>query len=209
MLFLLWFKLITKQTKTSQLNFLKYSQYYKCIILVKYDVPYEILVIKSMPRSSHQTLPWFYPVGFGISENLMWFLFKKYVMILILYIVQFQNVWRRLPTPIFHCLRLFHSPTRRSLSLNAVYIPSFQVLQGRPRFFLPSGFQLIIIFGSRVGSILSTWPHQMSCFPVISTNIVSCLFIFSLIYSFVFLTSLEILADPLNASTSVALILLI
>ena len=98
------------------------------------------------------------------------------------------------PTSIFHCLRLFHSSTRRSLSLMAVYIPSFQVLRGRPRFFLPSGFQLIIIFGSRVGSILSTWPHQMSCFPVISSNIVSCLFIFSLIYSFIFLSSLEILA---------------
>ena len=48
-------------------------------------------------------------------------------------------------------------------------------------FFLPSGFQLIMIFGSRVGSILSTWPCQMSCFRVISPYIVSCLFIFSLI----------------------------
>jgi len=66
------------------------------------------------------------------------------------------NVWRRLPTSTFHCLRLFHSPTRRSLSFMAVYIPSFQVLRGRPRFSLPSGFQLIMIFGSRVGSILST-----------------------------------------------------
>jgi len=53
----------------------------------------------------------------------------------------------------------------------AVYIPSFQVLQGRPRFFLPSGFQLIIISGNRVGSILSTWPYQMSCFRVISSSI--------------------------------------
>jgi hypothetical protein len=35
---------------------------------------------------------------------------------------------------------------------------------GRPRFFSPSGFQWIIIFGSRVGSILSTWPYQISCF---------------------------------------------
>jgi hypothetical protein len=33
--------------------------------------------------------------------------------------------------------------------------------------------------------------------------------IFPLIYSFVFLSSLEILADPLNASISVALILLL
>ena len=30
----------------------------------------------------------------------------------------------------------------------AVYIPSFLVLRGRPRFFLPSGFQLIMFFGN-------------------------------------------------------------
>jgi hypothetical protein len=47
----------------------------------------------------------------------------------------------------------------------AVYIPSFQVLWGRPRFFFPSGFQWIIIFGSRAGSILSTWLYQISCVP--------------------------------------------
>ena len=40
-------------------------------------------------------------------------------------------------------------------------------------FSLPSGFQLIIIFGNRVGSILSTCPYQISCFRVISSNIVS------------------------------------
>jgi len=68
------------------------------------------------------------------------------------------NIWRRLPTFTFHCLRLFYSPILRSLSFMAVYIPSSQVLLGWPRFFLPSGFQWIIIFGSRVGSILSTWP---------------------------------------------------
>ena len=48
------------------------------------------------------------------------------------------------------------------------YIPSFQVLRGRPRFFLPSGFQWTIISGSRVGSFLSTWPYQISCFFVMS-----------------------------------------
>ena len=52
------------------------------------------------------------------------------------------------PTSIFHCLRLFHSSTPRSLSLMAVYIQSFQVLRERPHFFLLSGLQLIIIFGS-------------------------------------------------------------
>ena len=65
-------------------------------------------------------------------------------------------------------------------------------------FSFPSGFQLIIIFGNRVGSILSTCPYQMSCFRVISSNIVSGASIFSLIYYFVFLSSLEILADRLN-----------
>ena len=35
----------------------------------------------------------------------------------------------------------------------AVYIPSFQVPLGRPRFFLPLVFQLIIIFGNRFGLI--------------------------------------------------------
>ena len=80
----------------------------------------------------------------------------------------------------------------------SVYIPSFQVFRGRPSFFLPSGFQWTIIFGSRVGSILSTWPNQISCFRVVSFNIISCPSIFPLIYSFVFLLSLEILADRLN-----------
>ena len=70
-------------------------------------------------------------------------------------------------------------------------------------------FQLIIIFGNRVGSILSICPNQMSCFRVISSNIVSGASIFSLIYTFVFLSSLEILADRLNASISAALILLL
>jgi hypothetical protein len=86
-----------------------------------------------------------------------------------------EIVLRRLPTSIFHCLQLFHSPILRPLSLMAVYtyIPSFQVLRGRPRFFLPTGFQLIIIFGNRVRSILSTRPYQMSCFQVISSIIVS------------------------------------
>jgi len=95
------------------------------------------------------------------------------------------------------------------LSHSSLYIPSFLVLRGRHRFFLPSGFLLIIIFGNRVRSVLSTWPYQMSCFRVISSNIVFCAFIFSLIYSFVFLSSLEILADRLNVSISVALILLV
>ena len=34
-------------------------------------------------------------------------------------------------------------------------------------FFLPSGFQLIIIFGNRFRAILSTCPYQISCFRVI------------------------------------------
>ena len=45
-----------------------------------------------------------------------------------------------------------------------IYIPFFQFFRGRLRFLLPSGFQLIINFGDRVGSILSTCPYQMSCF---------------------------------------------
>jgi len=116
---------------------------------------------------------------------------------------------RRLQTFIFHCLRLFHSPILRSLSFMTVYIPSFQVLRGRPRFFLPSSFQWIIIFGSGVGSILSTWPYPISCFLVMSSNIISCASIFLLIYSFVFLSSLDTLADLLNASIPVALIFLL
>jgi len=118
--------------------------------------------------------------------------------------------------PIFPFLDLFHSwlyishlSIPRSLSLLAVYIPSFQVLRGRPRFSLPSGLQLNVIFGNRVGSILSTWTYQMSCFQVISSNIVSCSFIFPLIYSFVFLSSLEILAYRRNASIPVTLITLL
>ena len=79
-----------------------------------------------------------------------------------------------------HCLQLFHSPILRPLSLMAVYIPSFQVLRGWPRFFLPTGFQLIIIFVNRVRSILSTCPYQMSCLRVISSNIVSGASIFFL-----------------------------
>ena len=90
-----------------------------------------------------------------------------------------------------------------------VYIPSFQVLYGRPCSFHPSGFQLIMIFGNRVGSILSTCPYQMSCFRVISSNTVSVASIFSPIYSFVFISSSEILADRLNASISAASILLL
>ena len=39
------------------------------------------------------------------------------------YLRGFKTFWRRLPTSIFHCLRLFHSPTRRSLSLMDVCIP--------------------------------------------------------------------------------------
>ena len=45
--------------------------------------------------------------------------------------------------------------------------------------------------------------YQMSCFQVISPIIVSCTFIFPRIHSFVFLSSLQIPADPLNASISV------
>jgi len=68
----------------------------------------------------------------------------------------------------------------KSLSFMAVYIPSFQVLRGRPRFFLPSGFQWIAIFGSRGWSILSTLLYQKSCFRVMSSNIISCASIFPL-----------------------------
>jgi hypothetical protein len=55
-------------------------------------------------------------------------------------------------------------PILRSLSPIAVYIPSFRVLRGRPHFSHPPGFQLIMIFGNRVGSILSTWPYQIELF---------------------------------------------
>jgi len=44
-----------------------------------------------------------------------------------IYIVLVLKVWRCLWTSIFHCLRLFHSPILKFLSLIAVYIPSFQV----------------------------------------------------------------------------------
>jgi len=59
----------------------------------------------------------------------------------------------------FHIYRLFHSPILRSLSFMAVYIPSFQVLRGRPRFFVPSRFQCIfthIIFTYTNYTILQT-----------------------------------------------------
>jgi hypothetical protein len=81
---------------------------------------------------------------------------------------------------IFHCLPLFHSPILGSLPFIPVYIPSFQVLRGRPRFFLPSGFHWIMIFVSRVGSILSRWPYtyQNICFQIMSSNIISCASIF-------------------------------
>jgi hypothetical protein len=68
---------------------------------------------------------------------------------------------------------------------------------------------LIIILGNHVRSILSTCPYQISFFRIMSSNIVSCASIFPLIYSFVFLSNLEILAGRLNVSISVALILLI
>jgi hypothetical protein len=43
------------------------------------------------------------------------------------------------------------------------YIPSFQVLRGRPRFILSSGYPVGHIFGNCTSSILSTCPYQMSC----------------------------------------------
>jgi hypothetical protein len=61
----------------------------------------------------------------------------------------------------------------------------------------------------------SHWVHFLNMsipnelFRVTLFNIVSCASIFLLIYSFVFLSSLEILADRLNASNSDALILLL
>jgi hypothetical protein len=62
---------------------------------------------------------------------------------------------------VFLCLYLymFRSPILSPLSLIAIYTPSFQVLLRRPCFFLPSGFQLNIIFGNPVRSILSTCPY--------------------------------------------------
>jgi hypothetical protein len=107
-------------------------------------------------------------------------------------------------TSMFHSPRLFHSPILRTPSLIAVYITSFQVLQGRHRFFLHSGFQFIIIFRNRIRFILLTC-HINEIY--ISPNIVSCTSILSLIYSFVFLSHLGILADRRNPSIAVALIL--
>ena len=98
---------------------------------------------------------------------------NKYSCTYYIYIVRFYNVCRRLPPSTLHSLRLFHSPILRSLPLIAVYIPSLQVLRGRPRSFRPSGFQLIIIFVNRVGFILSTCPYQMSCFQVTLYSTVS------------------------------------
>ena len=69
-----------------------------------------------------------------------------------------------------------------SLPLTAVYKPIFRCSLGAASFF--SFLQVCSyssFYGNRVGSILSTWPYQISCFPVISSNIVSCLFVFSLI----------------------------
>ena len=99
-----------------------------------------------------------------------------------LYIVRFY-IWRRLSTSTLHCLRLFHSPILRSLSFIAVYIPSFQVLRGRPRFSRPSFLELII-FGNRVQSILSTCPHQMSCFRVMSSIILGVHFFSNILIRF-------------------------
>jgi hypothetical protein len=69
----------------------------------------------------------------------------------------------------------------------ALYIPCFQVLWERLHFFLPSGLQVIIIFDIWIGSILSIFPYKMSCFRVISSNIVSCASIFHLKYTSQFL----------------------
>jgi hypothetical protein len=91
-----------------------------------------------------------------------------------------------LTNPTFHCPRLFHSPILRPLSLIAVYIPSFQVLRGRPRFFLPSGFQFIIIFGNAMGPYFQHVHTKWVVFGL-SSNIVSCASIFPLIHSFVFI----------------------
>jgi hypothetical protein len=103
-----------------------------------------------------------------------------------IYILHGFNVWRLLLTYTFHCLRQFHSPILRPpsltlcishLPLTAVYIPSFQVLRGRPSYFLPSGFQVIIIFGNRIGYLchiytaLKCFRVLLPCsFPVISTE---------------------------------------
>ena len=78
------------------------------------------------------------------------------VTYVVIYIARFENIWRCLVTYIFRCLRLFHLPIHRSLTLKPVYMPSCKVLREWPHFSLPSGFQLIIIFHNCVWSILST-----------------------------------------------------
>jgi len=126
-----------------------------------------------------------------------------------LYITHLSPIAVYIPSLTHRCIYPISHPSLyiSHLSPIAVYIPSFQVLRGRPRFLPPTCFLLIIIFGNRIRSILSTWPHQMSFFRVISSNIVHRAFIFSLI--FVCLCSLEILADHLHGSISVPLILLL
>ena len=59
---------------------------------------------------------------------------------------------------------MFHSPIVISLSLTAVHIPSFQVFRDGLAFCFHSGFQLIMIFGSRVGSILHSILHRLNLF---------------------------------------------
>ena len=118
-------------------------------------------------------------------------------------------VLKRLATPSdFHIslpsvVPFAHSSS--SFTHSCIY-PIFPSSSGTASFFPSFRFPVNHNFGNRVGSILSTCPHQMSCFRVISSNIVSGASIFSLIYSFVFLSSLEILVDRLNASISVAMI---
>ena len=122
-------------------------------------------------------------------------------------------VLKRLTTPSdFHIpmpsvVPFAHSYTS---STHGCIYPIFPSSSGTASFFFSSfGFEVNHNFGNRVRSILSTSPYQMSCFRVISSNIASGASIFSLIYSFVFLSSSEILADRLNASISVAWILLL
>jgi hypothetical protein len=71
-----------------------------------------------------------------------------------------SNLSRSVNRTVFNskAMSLVHStaPLTRSrqydnLSFMAVYIPSFQVLRGRPRFFFPSGLQLIMIFVVALG----------------------------------------------------------
>jgi len=71
----------------------------------------------------------------------------------------YSPVLKRLSTPSdFHIplSSILPFPHSQVSFIHGCIYPIFLVLLGRPRFFLPSGFRLAMIFVNRFGSILST-----------------------------------------------------